>query len=268
MKEKKVWDRTRAGCWLLSCVMLGGCDRAVQVGSSISTMLMKEYKKWRMASSPVSSPTSQPTARASFVAKSALGNAELLHEIFVVVFMEEPKDRNDFENWLDSVNQGASFEGVYHGLVQSTEYKRLETTSPAASVETLQTFGAELARIEAELPVPTSFESSIPASKISADQYAKQFVTQSIFTLKRILGDEALKLVASKSGYKEKLALWYSRWAVQMAQRNIDFGISLRNLGDEPFHYKWAVENSEDLVRWEVLNRLHRILNESSAQKQ
>ena len=49
-----------------------------------------------------------------------------------------------------------------------------------------------------------------------------------------------------------------------MAQRNVNYGIALRNKADEAFHYKWAVENAGDPVKWEVLNRLHRVLNEAN----
>jgi hypothetical protein len=94
------------------------------------------------------------------------------------------------------------------------------------------------------------------------------FVGASIFTLKRVLGDEAIKVMAAKAEYKEKFALWYSKWVVHMASRNVDFGIGLRNKPDEAFHYKWAVEASPEKLKWEVLNRLHRVLNEANRQKQ
>ena len=83
-----------------------------------------------------------------------------------------------------------------------------------------------------------------------------------------MIGDEALKVIAAKSEYREKLALWYSKWVVHMAQLNVDFGIPLRNKPDDEFHYNWVLNNSNDRVMWEVLNRLHRVLNESNKQKQ
>ena len=104
--------------------------------------------------------------------------------------------------------------------------------------------------------------------KALADKYTKQFVGASIFTLKRVLGDEALRVVAVKKEYPEKLALWYSKWVVHMAERGVDFGISQRNKPDEAFHYKWAMAASDDRVNWEVLNRVHRLLNDANRQKQ
>src|SRR5689334_5505606 len=80
-----------------------------------------------ITSSPVSSSPS-PTAGefSSSAAKIAKANLELLHEMFVVLFNREPQDRGEFGSWADTLNQGASLEGVYHGLIQAEEYKKLE----------------------------------------------------------------------------------------------------------------------------------------------
>jgi hypothetical protein len=115
---------------------------------------------------------------------------------------------------------------------------------------------------------PSPDPSSAPTPRVLAAKYLTQFIGASIFTLKRVAGDEALKVIGSKSQFREKLAMWYSKWVVRIAQRNVDFGISLRNKSDEAFHYKWAVESPEDRVKWEVLNRLHRVLNDANKQKQ
>lgn len=218
----------------------------------------------------------------SAMIKNAKANSEILREMLQVVFIHEPKDRSEFGNWVDTLNQGASLEGVYNGLTHSSDYHQLEVANEAASAEALRVFGEELANLEAELAVPIQFDlhlNPLPAPaaspnpnpssnvRVLAENYSKQFVGASIFTLKKVLCDEALRVIASKSDYREKMAIWYSRWAVRMTQRNVDFGISLRNKPDEAFHYKWAVEATEDRVKWEVLNRLHRVLNEANRQK-
>lgn len=139
----------------------------------------------------------------------------------------------------------------------------------------MKTFREEITLLEAELPKPTQLEN---------------FGLASLFTLKRVLSDEALKVLAAKGNVartavgssgavapaaepspgkseespRVKLAGWYSKWAVHMAQKNVDFGVALRNKPDEAFHFKWATEVSEDQIIWEVLNRLHRILNEAN----
>jgi hypothetical protein len=281
----------------------------------------------RASASP--SPSSSPAVVAdgssdygSQNARNAKANAEFLHEVYRVVFNREPKDRSEFGNLVDSMNQGASIEGMYNGFTHSADYRKLELINSAASPEALRTFGEELALLESELPTPTDPETLVtppgeepgsvhaaekpkadgvnvieygkpaqpgvtatpaptasavtapaggvmsPEVKALSERYIKAFVGTSIFTLKRVIGDEALRVLSAKKDSGEKLALWYSRWVGHMASRNVDFGIALRNNPDEQFHYKWALTAGEDKLKWEVLNRLHRVLNDANRQKQ
>jgi hypothetical protein len=313
MKQRRpgmLWQR---GLYWVVCAGLGGglvgglqgCDVANDV-KTVTTQARLEWDNFVGTIKPeaptrVAPPVNTTTDEkyVSNAAKNAKQNAEILHEIFLVVYMSEPKDRANFGNWADTLNQGASLEGVYNGLVHSTEYRQLES-SKAAPTGALRIFADELALIEKELPQPTQFDplSSAPIKpelapppgppaeidftkpspspteaenlppKVLADKYAKQFVGASIFVLKKVLGDEALKLVSQKTEYREKLAFWYSKWAVRMAGRNIDFGVPLRNSTDESFHYKWALSSNEDRIKWEVLNRIHRILNDANRPQQ
>lgn len=234
--------------------------------------------------SPNVNPTPNPTQSSSIGddstatgAQNAKANAEILHEMIQVIFMREPKDRSEFGNWVDTLNQGASFEGVYHGFMHSSDFKKLEAENPGASPEAIRIFSEELANLESELPTSLPFDDdALPSTgspvpimdrHVMAEKYARRFVNASIFTLKSVLGEEALRVIASKNAYREKLALWYSKWVVRTIQRKVDFGIPLRNTADEAFHYKWALQNNEDRIRWEVLNRIHRILNEANKQK-
>ncbi len=63
------------------------------------------------------------------------------------------------------------------------------------------------------------------ASSLSARNEAI-FFRFSLFTLKRILGEEGMRLVTD-------------------------------------FHQEWAMGASPDRIEWEVLNRLHRVLNQA-----
>ncbi|CAM6054213.1 unnamed protein product [Sphagnum tenellum] len=186
-----------------------------------------------------------------------------------VVLLREPKDKLEFGSWVDALNQGASLEGVYNGLVDSSEYRNLEAQTSAAPLAAIKAFREEVTKLEAELAKPT----------VLGD-----FGLASIFLLKRTLGEEALKVIhekqlpdptsspklgdaklsPSESHSPQKLALWYARWAAHMAERKIDFGLPLRNQGDEAFHLKWAMNATPDQLTWEVLNRLHRVINSLS----
>ena len=246
------------------------------------------------ASNPV--PTNDPELASLQKNKS---NAEFLQEAFRVVWLEEPGDKSDFMTWLDALNQGASFEGVYNGFTRSSHYRELEVKNRGATLRALKAFSEELTVLTLELQKPTRYEASA-ASPLPApvsptfevdnndttvnmdpedasfgrgadgkldphklrDEYAKIFVGSSVYTLKRILGDEAMKVIARKSEYREKLAEWYSKWVVRLCtERTVDFGLALRNKADESLHYRWAVQASNDRILWETLNRLHRVIN-------
>ena len=252
--------------------------------------------------SPAASPSPEHAASREDIdaPARAKANAELLKEMYSVVFMQDPKDRSTFGNIVDSLNQGASLEGIYNGFTHSTEYRKLETGKSSASPDAVKIFSEELAQLESELPDPTHFSeksaqplppplipdgSSAPTTheieftgadesprpfnqQEMAARYEKHFIGASIFTLKRVIGDEALKTMAAKKDFREKFATWFSRNVVRLSARNVDFGLALRNNPDEAFHYKWALSATDDRLQWEILNRLHRLLNDANRQKQ
>ncbi len=211
-----------------------------------------------------------------------------------------PHDKAEFGSFVDTLNQGASFEGVYNGFTHSSDYRQMEIENTGATPEALRTFSMLLAEFQAELPEQTQFDeksgqplarpvqpdgstevvefraatlpkpspTSGPDKKALEERYLKIFVGSSIFTLKRVLGDEALKVLAVKREFPEKMAIWYSKWVIRMSEFGVDFGIAQRNNKDEQFHYQWAVSAPEDRLKWEVLNRVHRVLNEANRRKQ
>ncbi len=106
------------------------------------------------------------------------------------------------------------------------------------------------------------------------EQYKALFSNASIYTLKRVLGDELLKVITAKRALDngdEALAAWYAQWATRLSQplneplpgKKIDLGLSLRSRPDEKFHADWARTSlkKDDQLVWEALNRVHRILN-------
>lgn len=277
-------------------------------------------------------------------AARAKANAELLHEMFLVIFLEEPEDRSSFGSYVDSLNQGASLEGVYNGFAHSKNYRRLEVLHRGASPSALTAFCEELAQIQLQLSTPTAFneKSALPlpvlgqqaelgtsasesggggggagagtgagaggvsvvtfgqvkdanaaprdagasgagsraaspgstgasASSASAtpqsqhrelvERYQTIFKDASIFTLKRVLADELLKLIYEKKMDRKVLSDWFAGWAVSLRRYHVDFGLEQRNSVDLKFHSTWAMNAPEDRLIWEALNRVHRLLN-------
>jgi hypothetical protein len=313
-------DRVKFNSYSLSlsvfvlAFVVSGCDTSPD---QFFTQLGREWNALIVVLTGGSSPLAKrPASRSSLAAPSATPavgrnlvpsqeaahskqNGELLQEVLRVVYDRDLKDSAQFGNLVDSMNQGASLEGLYNGFIHSSNYRKLEVANPGASPKALGFFANELARTEAELSVPAEFgpDSAQPLGETvqpSADspggvdeqtyghgsasvtpspspsrvsisrldgKYTVDFSGASIYTLKRVLGDEMLRLVDEKSKDPKALQTWYGAWVVRMCEKNVDFGLPLRNKADAAFHAQWAATADADHLLWEVLNRVHRVLN-------
>jgi hypothetical protein len=300
---------TLRSTFLIVALLVSGCDPGQDVPkglSDLSNELVSEAKGLvdslgfgNSAPAPVASASPKDLIT-SAAALKARETGQILAEMFSVVFMQKTSeiDRVLYDSLHGSLNQGASYEGVYNGLTHSSDYRKLEISITGASPGAIQEFCEELARIELELSHATAFDSSSaqplpralqpavmsdsdapttepmptssarPSLEQLADQYGKLFVGASIFTLKRVLSDEAIRLIGEKKEIPGRLATWYSKWVVHMVSRGVDFGLPERNRADEDYHLNWAKKNSDDLLTWEVLNRIHRSLNDANLMKQ
>jgi hypothetical protein len=219
----------------------------------------------------------------------AKANAELFGELWEIVLLRKPKNKIEFGNWVDTLNQGASLEGVYNAFTHSSLYRALEKAYPKSSSQALKVFAEDLAILTSELkertafdedsakplsdPVPVGLDSSIvnysSTQKVAENSKSRKelvvfflnlFKDASPYTLKRLLGDEALRVISEKE--KEKnLPEWYSSWVILMNRHSIEYGLELRNKPDKNFHKEWAKRIDGEILKWEVLNRLHRTIN-------
>ncbi len=170
-------------------------------------------------------------------------NGEFIRELYKVVLVKELKDENVFIRYMNVLDQGGHYEGVYNGIVYSYVYKNLEQgTTPVGA---LKAFSKILNLLTSQ----------------SEETIESQYLRTSLYTLKRVLAEEVLKTIDTQSEYREKLATWYSKFTVELNKFGIDFGIDKRNQIDETYHYKWALTADTDRLKWECLNRVHRILN-------
>ena len=275
---------------------LSGCETA-----DFPEQLSKEWNAFIVVASGGRSPLAKKSEPVlSDADKKHQMNAELLHELFLVVFQAEPKNKSQFGTYLNVLNQGASLEGIHNGMTHSAEYRELEGAHTGSTAQLVQVFSEELVGFEVQLPAITIFDENsakplshvemptgseeistapapvpIPGASVhrkeKIETYAALFQTASIFTLKRLLCEEAIKVIESKQSNPEALITWYGQWAAYIATRKVDFGIPMRNKVDEEFHKNWARTvlatdkvTGVDRLTWEVLNRVHRVLNASS----
>lgn len=227
-------------------------------------------------------------------------NAEIFQEMVRVVFEREMKDPEIFGSYVNSLNQGASLEGIYNGLTHSAMYRGVEEKSPQASPEAVKFFAAEFAAMQAKLaqPIAVSARTASPLptpefptgeekpssvhlsgtpkkiTDVAAAQaeYEKVFANANIYTLKRLLADAVVQYFdetfRAKQPDSSALMKWYGEFAERMAKLKIDFGLIERNRADAKFHTDWAMRQMAqsrrpgmDLILWETLNRIHRVFN-------
>jgi len=232
-------------------------------------------------------PSSDPVLSAETLSKQ---NSEILSEMFRVVFHQDAiDDKTDFSGLLQSLNQGASLEGIYRGIIAGSRYRALESKSQAASPNELRAFAEEMSEIQGIMRNPTEFsivdskkapeisypDGNIPVIASPASQEVKKkvdkgtrvqeliriFIGASSYTLKRTLGEEALRKFDEDKSDPGVVAHWYAKLVMRMATTKVDFGLELRNRADFDFHFKFAQKIAIDRVKWEVLNRYHRYMN-------
>jgi hypothetical protein len=238
----------------------------------------------------------EPSEKVAFKGGLARENRELLAEMIRVVFdREDSEDLADYEPLVQTLNQGASLEGVYRGIIMGSRYRALESGSQAAAPSVLKLFATEMAEVQEGMREPTRFDPerarqvpridypedvspdatpketvlappSSPGGRI-ADKSAnyrgllKIFVGASPFTLKRVLCEEALRKFEEAGGDPSAIPLWYAGLAVRLSRSHLDFGLEQRSSQDFEFHKNFAQRIAIDRVKWEVLNRYHRYLN-------
>jgi hypothetical protein len=250
----------------------------------------------------VGSPAPRQTAGA--LAKE---NSELLAEMFNVVFdQKDSETKTDFGSLAMSLNQGASLEGIYRGLVAGSRYRALESKSQGAGPTELKAFAIEMSELQDTMKNPSTFDSDArkaptiqyPTENDAAETDARDdanantpeahdgsqavtkkkdkievrnelletFLGASGYTLKRVLGNEALKKMDEMKDDRGEMAKWYADFVIRMAQSKVDFGLPLRSQPDYDFHFKFAQKMAVDRTKWEVLNRYHRYLNFTATQ--
>jgi hypothetical protein len=279
---------------LFLCLALSGCEPVQKMlellelvkPATPGKVTQPESIQNELGASPTPTPILDPVAKAESIAKQ---NSELLAEIYKVVFNEdEVEDKSDYGSLVNSLNQGASLEGIYRGLVMGSRYRALESKAQGASPAELKFFAIEMAELQSAMRQPTQF-SETEAKKPPSIDYPdgslatptagaatvtkkrdkaeimagllKTFIGASVYTLKRTLGDEALRKFDEDKDDIGNLARWYASTVVRLSQSKVDFGLELRNRADFDFHFRFAKNMAVDRVKWEALNRYHRYLN-------
>ncbi len=221
------------------------------------------FKGGKTASSPSSQSANDPQIeRSADPANTMMTKGEvfafhrwLVKEMQEQILVRPANNDQDINGWANVLSQRGSIEGVYHGFVLSAEYGSKETGKPA--LKAVRFFAQEMAAFD----FPNAKEGDPELTK-AAEKYAVENMSTPLFTMKRLLGDRILKESIARKGDKERLASWYSGFVGRWSKAGVLFGHKQRDTGTEAYHYRWALDNNLGMIQWELLNRMHRIMND------
>ncbi|MFP5386859.1 MAG: hypothetical protein ACLGHN_12315 [Bacteriovoracia bacterium] len=169
---------------------------------------------------------------------------KFIEELFQVTRKTEAKDE-DLVNWLNTLEQGGSREGIYQALVLDEVYNALE------SVE--------------DKPTKKLLDFSLKFSQNFLGQTFKpESLTQlNLYSLKRIFTEKGLDLLEYyEVSDLDALYRWYANFSAFIAK---DYGpilhSKIRQNESALYHYQWAKGMPIQHIKSEFIIKVHKVMN-------
>jgi hypothetical protein len=171
-------------------------------------------------------------------------NYKFLEELFLVTRKTQARDE-DLANWLNTLEQGGSREGIYQALVLDEVYNGLESME--------------------EKPTKRLLDFSLKFSqKFLRQTFRPESLSQlNLYSLKRIFTEKGLDLME----YYEvrDLDALYRWYALFSANAGKEFGVLMHSpirKNDSPrYHYEWAKSMPVQHIKSEFIVKLHTVMN-------
>ena len=149
---------------LMLAPVLSACDPQEDLNQVVKQTKAFLYQTFPNLKPPASVPTpanekkEDAAPKAETSAEMAKANSELLSEMMKVTFnVKEVDDKSNFGELAHTLNQGASLEGIYRGIVVGSKYRGLEAKSQASSPTVLKAFAIQMADLQDDMQEPTEF---------------------------------------------------------------------------------------------------------------
>ena len=169
---------------------------------------------------------------------------KFIQELFDVTRKSQVKDE-DLSNWLNTLDQGGSREGIYQALVLDEVYSALEGMNEKAT-QKLNDFSLEVSQ------------------KFFNQTFKKESLESlNLYSLKRIFGEKGLDLLEY---YETKdldlLYRWYAVFSGYLATKYPEFLTDdVRKNPSSMFHYQWAKNMPIQHIKSEFIIKLHAVMN-------
>ena len=169
---------------------------------------------------------------------------KFIEELFQVTRKTEAKDE-DLSNWLNTLDQGGSREGIYQALTLDEVYNGLE------SIE--------------EKPTQKLLDYCLMFSQKFANQTFKteSLANLNLYSLKRIFTEKGLDLLEYyELNDLDSLYRWYALFSAEIAKHYSPFLKSkLRQETSAEYHYQWAKSMPIQHIKSEFIIKMHAVMN-------
>jgi hypothetical protein len=166
-----------------------------------------------------------------------------LEEIYDVTRQTKPKPE-DFNKMMNTLNQGATREGVYHSMVLDATYAQLEALD-----KPVKTPAVEFA---------IYFYKMYIAKNIAADSLNKM----NMYTLKRLIAEKAIEMIDAFGDNRNDMEKWYAILSSDLATRFPQhWNNALRRNTSKAIHKNWASKAPVQHIKSEIVIKIHMALN-------
>lgn len=169
---------------------------------------------------------------------------KFIQELYTITRKAEAKDE-DLSNWLNTLDQGGSREGIYQSLTLDEVYSALENMD--------------------ERPSARLVDFSLTFSQRFYNQtFQKENLSQlNLYSLKRILTEKGLDLMDYyERNDLEKLYLWYAVFSSELAANYAPLlKTQIRQDPRLEYHLEWAKKMPIQHIKSEFIIKLHTVMN-------
>lgn len=168
-----------------------------------------------------------------------------IQELFQVTRKTEAKDE-DLANWLNTLDQGGSREGIYQALVLDEVYAAMENMEEAPTKELVNFYISNSQKYLNQGLNPESI------SKLN------------LYSLKRILTEKGLDLMEYyETNDLDQLYRWYANFSADLGQNQASrLQSEVRQNASASYHYEWAKNMPVQHLKSEFIIKLHTVMNE------
>jgi hypothetical protein len=166
-----------------------------------------------------------------------------LEELFLSSRKNKASDQ-EIHQWLNTIEQGSSREGVYRAMVLDRVYRSLEDFFDPPSTEAVNFI--------------QYFYSKYINKKVNADTLTKL----NLYSIKRIISEKCLEILEAYESKPTNLYTWYGVMSADLAKRFKGvYKNKMRNNLQVKNHIAWASSVPYQHVKSEMVIKIHLALN-------